>query len=46
MFAAANLADLFMDKFSRLSGWRLAGALVLSGFLHRASLRHNQSPWL
>jgi hypothetical protein len=44
MFAAADLANLLVDEFSRLSGGRFAGAFVLAGFLHRASLWHDQSP--
>jgi hypothetical protein len=46
MFAAANLANLLMDKFSRLSGGRFASAFILSGFLHRAPFGHDQLPWL
>src|SRR4051794_30968665 len=46
MFAAADLAHLLVDEFSRLRGGRLAGAFILAGFLYRASLWHGQSPWL
>src|SRR5437762_6201789 len=46
MFAAADLAHLLVDEFSRLSGGRFAGALILAGFLYRASLWHDQSPSL
>jgi|SRR4051794_22699127 hypothetical protein len=42
MFAAADLANLLVDKFSRLSGGRFAVAFILAGFLYRASLRHDQ----
>jgi hypothetical protein len=43
MFAAANLADLLMYKFARLSGGRFARALVLTGLLHSSSFWHDDS---